>query len=82
LTKERSTQSLNFRADSSPSESGDIPADSNGLSDFGKLVVKEMNRLGKYHTKMGSTFMNIDFYFFFFCNPDMNINWDSSTTGS
>lgn len=32
-------------ADSSVSEN-DVPPDSNGLSEFGKLVVKEMNRLG------------------------------------
>ena len=34
-----------FRADSSVSED-DNSAQSNGLSEFGKVVVKEMNRLG------------------------------------
>ena len=34
------------RADSSASEDGSIPVTSNGLSDFGEIIVKEMNRLG------------------------------------
>ena len=36
------------RADSSPTEDGTIPAENKGLSEFGKLVVKEMNRLGNH----------------------------------
>ncbi len=38
------------RADSSVSEN-DVPAESNGLSEFGRLVVKEMNRLGNDKSK-------------------------------
>jgi hypothetical protein len=38
------------RADSSVSEN-DVPAESNGLSEFGRLVVKEMNRLGNERSK-------------------------------
>ena len=35
-----------FRADSSTSEDGDEPVLNNGLSEFGEMIVKEMNRLG------------------------------------
>ena len=34
------------RADSSESEDGSIAVNNNGLSDFGEIIVKEMNRLG------------------------------------
>ena len=35
-----------FRADSSESESGNIPVTNDGISVFGRKIVKEMNRLG------------------------------------
>lgn len=34
------------RADTSESESGNEPVRNNGLSEFGKVIIKEMNRLG------------------------------------
>ena len=34
------------RGDSSESEDGSIAVTNNGLSDFGEIIVKEMNRLG------------------------------------
>lgn len=37
-----------FRADAAQSEIGQLPVRNNGLSDYGKKVVLEMNRLGMF----------------------------------